>query len=97
MYARGINFLPIDLKKAKGRSFTIVDDKLMPSFNSIAGMGAKAADQLEEAVKQGEFVSRDDLRERAKIPSTIVDKMAQLGILGNLPESNQFSLFDMGL
>ena len=94
MYARGIEFLPIRLEQAKARAFSIVDGKLMPSFNSIAGMGDKAADQLEEAVKKGPFVSREDVRDRAKISNTIIDKMGELGILGNLPQSNQFSLFD---
>ena len=94
MYARGIEFLPIDITKAKSRAFSIVDGKLMPSFTSIHGMGASAADQLEEAVKKGPFVSKDDLRERAKISQTIVDKMSELGMLGDLPDSNQFSLFD---
>jgi DNA polymerase-3 subunit alpha (Gram-positive type) len=93
---RGVNieFLPIRLEQAKSRAFTIVDGKLMPSFNSISGMGDKAADQLEEAVKKGPFVSREDVRDRAKISNTIIDKMGELGILGNLPQSNQFSLFD---
>ncbi len=98
MYARGINFAPIELTKAKSRAFTIVDKEkklIMASFNSLAGMGDKAADQLEEAVKLGPFVSRQDVRDRAKISSTIVDKMGELGILGELPESNQFSLFDL--
>ena len=97
MYARGIDFLPIDVMRARGRNFSIVDGKIMPSFNSIAGMGDKAADQLEEAAKKGTFVSKQDLRERAKIAGTIVDKMAALGILGNLPDSNQFSIFDIGM
>jgi DNA polymerase III alpha subunit (gram-positive type) len=50
--------------------------------------------KLEEAVKKGPFVSREDVRDRAKISNTIIDKMGELGILGNLPQSNQFSLFD---
>ena len=98
MYARGICFAPMDITKAKGRHFQTVDDRtLMPSFNSIAGMGDKAADQLEEAVKLGPFVSKQDVRDRAKISGTIVDKMASLGMLGDLPDTNQFSLFDLGM
>ena len=95
MYARGFEFTPIRLGVAKGRQFIIVDGKIMPSYNSIHGMGAAAADSLEEACRQGDFVSRQDLRERAKVSQTIADKMAELGILGNLPETNQFSLFDI--
>jgi len=94
MYARGIQFMPIDLTMARSRLFTIHDDKIMPSFTSIHGMGTSAADQLEEAVKKGPFVSKDDVRDRAKLSQTNVDKLAELGILGNLPDSNQFSVFD---
>ena len=42
----------------------------------------------------GPFVSQQDIRERAKVSQTILEKMSELGLLGELPESNQFSLFD---
>ena len=57
-------------------------------------MGEKAADQVVEAAKDGPFLSKDDFRERTKVSKTVVDLMGQLGLLGNLPESNQISLFD---
>ncbi|MCM1096958.1 MAG: PolC-type DNA polymerase III [Ruminococcus flavefaciens] len=94
MYARGYDFVPIDIFRAQSRSFQIVDGKLMPSLNSIEGLGEKAADAIVEAAKDGPFLSRDDFRERTKVSKTIVDMMAELGLLGNLPESNQLSLFD---
>ncbi len=97
MYARGIEFVPIELGKAKARAFTIWGDKLMPSYMSIHGMGASAADALEEACKHGPFVSKDDVRQRGKLSQTIIDKMSEMGILGDLPDSNQFSLFDFGI
>ncbi len=97
MYARGIQFIPIELGKAKSRHFTIWDGRLMPSYTSIAGMGATAADSLEEACKHGPFCSKEEVRERGKISQTILDKMTELGILGDLPDTNQFSLFDLGL
>ena len=58
-------------------------------------MGEKAADQIQEAAKQGPFLSKDDFRSRTKASKTIVDLMADLGILGDIPESNQISLFDI--
>ena len=48
-----------------------------------------------EAAKDGPFLSRDDFRDRTKVSKTVVDMMAELGLLGNLPESNQLSLFDL--
>ena len=94
MYARGFEFMPIDIFRAQSRSFQIVEGKLMPSLNSIDGLGEKAADAIVEAAKDGPFLSKDDFRERCKVSKTIVDLMADLGLLGSLPESNQISLFD---
>lgn len=95
MYARGFEFLPIDLFRAKSRSFQIIDGKIMPSFNSIEGLGENAADSIVEAAKKGPFLSRDDFKQRAKVSQTITDELADLGILGDLPESNQISIFDI--
>ena len=95
MYARGYEFMPIDIFRAQSRSFQIIDGKLMPSINSIEGLGEKAADAIVEAAKDGPFLSRDDFRERTKVSKTVVDLMASLKLLGNLPESNQLSLFDL--
>ncbi len=94
MYARGYEFMPLDLYRAHSRLFQIIDGKIMPSFNSIDGMGDKAAESLMEAAKNGPFLSKDDLRERAKISKTIVDLMGEMKLLGDIPESNQISLFD---
>ncbi len=94
MYARGYEFVPIDIFTAQSRSFQIVGDKLMPSLNSIDGLGDKAADAIVEAVKDGPFLSKDDFRERTKVSKTMTDLMQSLNLLGDLPESNQLSLFD---
>ena len=68
----------------------------MPSFGSIDGMGDKAAEGVVEAASEGPFLSREDFRNRAKVSKNLTDLMADLGILGDLPESNQLSLFDFG-
>ena len=94
MYARGFDFLPLDIYTAKARHFQVVGDKLMPSINSIDGLGEKAADSIEEAAKAGKFLSKEDFRNRTKVSKTICDLMEELGILKGLPESNQLSLFD---
>ena len=95
MYARGFTFVPLDLFSAKAHIFQIVDGKLMPSLDSIEGLGDKAADAVVEAAKDGPFLSKDDFRQRTKVSKTVVDFMEDLGILGDLPESNQLSLFDL--
>lgn len=94
MYARGFEFLPLDIYTAKADKFQIIDGKLMPPLNSIEGMGDKAAEAVEAASKDGLYLSRDDFRQRTKVSKTVIDLMADLGMFGNLPESNQLSLFD---
>ena len=96
MYARGFDFTPIDIYRAQPHRFQIVDGKLMPSFNSIDGLGDNAAVAIAEAAKDGPFLSKDDFRERTKVSKTVTDLMADLGLLGDIPESNQLSLFDFG-
>ncbi len=94
MYARGFEFMPIDLYRAEPHRFQIIDGKLMPSFNSIEGLGDSAAVAIAEAAKDGKFLSKDDFRERTKVSKTVVELMSDLGLFGDLPESNQLSLFD---
>ena len=95
MYARGFSFHTLDLFKAKATRFTIVDGKLMPSINSIAGLGESVAVQIEEEAQKGPFLSKDDFRVRTKASGTIIDLLESLGILSGIPETNQISLFDM--
>ncbi len=95
MYARGFEFMPIDIFRAKAMDFQIIDGKLMPSLNSIEGMGDKAAEAVEAASKDGPYLSKEDFWQRTKATKTVVDLMADLGLLGDIPESNQMSLFDL--
>ena len=94
MYARGLEFMPIDLYRAKAKDFQIIDGKLMPSFASIDGMGDKAAEAVELAANDGKYLSLDDFRQRTKVSKTVIDLMSDLGLFGDLPQSNQLSLFD---
>ncbi len=95
MYERGFEFMPIDLERVHASRFQIIDGKLMPSLCSIDGMGAKAAEGVTEAVRDGMFLSKQDFRDRAKVSKTIADQLEELGILTGLPETNQLSIFDI--
>ena len=92
--AKAYEVMTIDLFRAKAKLFSVIDGKIMPSFTSIDGLGDNAADSIVEAAKKGPFLSKDDFKARAKVSQTITDEMADLGILGDIPESNQISLFD---
>ena len=94
MYARGYEFMPIDIFRAKANHFQIIDNKLMPALSTIDGMGGKAAEGVVEAAKNGPFSSRENFKLRAKISGTVVDKMAEMGLLGDLPETDQMSILD---
>ena len=94
MYARGYEFWTIDLYKALASRFQIIDGKLMPALSTIDGLGEKAAEAVVEAAKDGPFLSKDDFRQRTKVSKTVIDLMGDLGLFGDLPESNQLSLFD---
>ena len=94
MYARGYEFELIDIFKAQSRLFQIMDGKLMPSLSSIDGLGEKAADAIVEAAKDGPFLSKDDFRMRTKVSKTVIELMDSMNLFGDIPESNQISLFD---
>ena len=94
MYARGYQFEKIDIYKAHANRFQIVNGKLMPSLNTIDGLGDNSAVAVVEAVKDGPFLSKDDFRQRTKVSTTNIELMSDLGLFGDLPETNQLSLFD---
>ena len=96
MYARGFEFLPLDIYKSEPHHFQIVDGKLPPALNTIDGLGDNAAVAIAEAAKDGIFLSKDDFRERTKVSKTTIELMSDLGLFGDMPESNQLSLFDFG-
>ena len=95
MYARGFEFWPIDIKKADARYFKEIDGKLMPSISSIDGVGINAAEAIVAAAADGEpFSSRENFRERSGVSKTIAEQMGALGLLGDIPENDQLSIFD---
>lgn len=94
MYARGFEFVPIDLKVAQANKFTIVGGKIMPAFSSIEGLGVKAAESIEKAVREENVSSVDELKKKAGVGDSVIALLDQFGILAGLPKSDQISLFD---
>ncbi len=96
MYARGFDFMPVDLYKSEALKFKPVGKKsLLPPFSAIEGMGVLAAQSLEIAAKAAKFTSKDDIRERGKVTKNILESMEEMGLLRGFSKSNQLSLFDM--
>ncbi len=101
MYARGLEFIPLDIYRADDMNCQIIDGKIMPAFNSIEGVAGKAASQIKNAVKElrkenteAKFISKEDLRLRSGIGKSTIEKLSSLGILDGMPESSQLSIFD---
>ena len=94
MWERGFKFGKLDLYRSDATEFIIDGDTLIPPFVAMDGLGENVAKQLVRARKEGEFLSKTELRKRGGLSSTLVEKMDEMGILGNMPEDNQLSLFD---
>lgn len=95
MLARGIEFLPVDIYKSDARIYQIENGKIRLPFGAIDGIGENAAKAiaLSREDGNGDFISYDDLMARAGIGRSVIDSLKEAGALGNMPESNQISLF----
>ena len=92
--ARNINFLPIDLNKSGSTNFILKDEhNIYPPFSTIDGLGDVVAKQIVSEREKAPFVSIEDLQNRGKVSSTLIEKMKSMGILNGLSESSQLSLF----
>ena len=93
MYERGLSFLPIDLYESDATKFKMEDDGIRPPLNSIPGFGTVVAEGIAEARKDGEFMSIDDLKIRAKVGNSGIEMLKNAGCLNGMSQSNQMSLF----
>ncbi|MDR1210176.1 MAG: PolC-type DNA polymerase III [Clostridiales bacterium] len=93
MYARGINFAPLDLYRSGASRFAVLDGKLLPPLCSIPGLGGSVAEAIVAERGNGEFISVEDLRERAKVPKPVARTLKEFGVLDGLSESRQLSFF----
>ena len=94
-YVRGFEFVPIDLKVVKPDKFSIIDGKLMPSLKSIDGIADTAAKNIADGCRNASFTSQADMKSKCKIGDTVIDKLVGLGIIKDLPKSDQLSIFDI--
>jgi len=92
--ARGLKFLNVDLYHSDAIVWTPKNDnEIYPSFNSIEGLGDIVAKNIVAEREKQEFLSIEDLQSRAKVSQTLIDRMKEMHILDDLPNSNQISLF----
>ena len=94
MLVRGYEFLPIELGKSRGSKYVVEDGKVRLPFSSLKGLGGAAADALEKVTIHGEeYISVEELQQASGVGSSILDRLRQVGALGDLPESSQVSFF----
>ncbi len=93
MMARGIDVLPIDINKSHAMKYVPEDGKMRLPFGSLSGVGEKAAYAIYEAAQKGNFVSREDFQIEAGVSKTIIQNLADLGAMNDLPDTNQISMF----
>lgn len=92
--ARGIKFLNVDLYKSDATVWVAKNDtEIYPPFNAIDGLGDTVAKNIVEEREKQPFISIEDVQKRGKVSKTLIDKMTEMGILKDLPDSNQLSLF----
>ena len=93
-YLRGFEFLPIDLYESQATRFTLKDGKLLPPFVAISGLGESAAWDLENGRKGKHFVSIEEVAAACpKVSKTHIQMLKEAGAFGQLPDTNQISLF----
>jgi len=93
MMLRGINFLPVDYKKSRATTYAIEDGNLRLPFMAVAGCGENAAIRLKEVIDEGDYICVDDIQFKSGINSTVLAKLSDMGVFGDLPQSAQISFF----
>src|SRR5699024_2195316 len=93
MCERGFSFQKVDLYKSSATEFIVDGKSLLPPFNVVDGLGTNAALNIVKAREDGEFLSKEDLRERSRISKTVLDYLDTHGCLEGMEDENQLSLF----
>ncbi len=95
MYARGIEFMPIDIYLSHPTKYLNINGKILPALNSIAGMGDRAAQSIADAREHGKFFSIDDFKQRTSVSETHIELLKSFGCFNGIPQSAQVSMFEM--
>ena len=93
LLSRGVEVLPIDLKKSHAMKYLPENGKMRLPFGALSGVGEKAAYAIYEAAQKGNFISKEEFQLESGVSKTIIQNLADLGALNDLPDTNQISMF----
>ena len=93
-FLRGFEFLPIDIYKSEALNFVIEDGKLRPPFVAVSGLGENAAFDIVAGREGKHFMSIEEFSIACpKVSKTHIQMLKDAGAFGDMPETNQISLF----
>ena len=96
MLQRGYRFLPIELGKSYASKYIVENDMVRLPFTALKGVGETAAIALEKATINGQqYISIEELQQASGVSGSIMEKLRDVGALGDLPDTSQVSFFNM--
>ena len=93
MFARGIGFLPVSLGKSEAKAFIPENGKIRLPLCSLNGLGESVAENIVSVIKDGSATTVEEIRVKASVNKSIMDLLAKNNCFGDLPESDQITMF----
>lgn len=94
MYARGIDFVRVDLYKSHATDFLQVENNILPPLSALPGLSENDALSITRERENGDFRNVEDLRLRTGIGKNALNILEENGCFDDLPDADQISLFD---
>ncbi len=94
MYARDIKLAKVDIYKSHPTEFRVIDkNTLLPPLMAVPNLSESMAITIDKARQDGEFISKEDFKNRTKTNRTAMESMNELGLFEGLQDTNQIDFF----